>query len=84
MAGADLAAIRAALSGLCTSFAADGYRMSVVGFHDDRLEVVVEAGEDACAECLVSKEVTAEMIRMTLPPGVAVGSIDLVYPLDAH
>jgi hypothetical protein len=78
----DLARIGHALVGIAGALAADGYTMRVAGLENRRLKIVIEANEDACAECLVQPELMASMIRTELPTEFGVSEIELVYPGD--
>ena len=80
----ELAAVREALRGLRDAFSADGYTMTVAGLERGRLRIVIEAGEGACAECLVSREMMAGIVRTSLPADARVSDVDLVYPLDGE
>ena len=77
-----LAALRASLQPLCDSFAADGYRMTVAEFAGGCLTIVIEAGEGACEECLVPKEIMSGIVEHSLPPDAGVERIELFYPRE--
>jgi hypothetical protein len=62
------------------SLQADDYRLDVT-VRDGRAEVAIAAGPEACAECLVSKDLMRAMLAPVL--GVPPDSIDLAYPVDA-
>ncbi|MGH3317996.1 MAG: hypothetical protein ACRDO0_17785 [Nocardioidaceae bacterium] len=62
------------------SLRADDYEM-VVTAQQDRAEVTITAGPEACEECLVPKYLMAVMLAPML--GVAPDSIDLSYPADS-
>jgi hypothetical protein len=69
----------AALGGLSDALAADGYLLSLSVQDADKVRVAVEAGPDACADCLVPKGVFEGILRSKLP--TEVGAIELVYPV---
>lgn len=46
-----------------------------------RIEIV--PGGDACADCLVPKDVMRMVLENELPPGVSLGEADLLYPGEA-
>jgi hypothetical protein len=71
-----------ALAELREGLRADGYDLSVDTSRSDVVAVSVVAGPDACAECLVSKELMASMIEAALPGDFAGAQIDLRYPTD--
>ena len=77
-----LTAIRQALQGLAESCSADGYSMNVESVEAGRLRIVVEAGAEACAECLIPRELFEGMISNSLPPGSDISHIDLIYPQE--
>ena len=80
-AGVDsCAAIRESLEALQTCFEADGYRLTIEGVRDGRLRIVVEAGENACEECLLARDVATSMIETSLPSDSGVTALELVYP----
>lgn len=80
--GQELARLRDALKPLCESFVADGYTMILAGLDQGRLKVVIEAGEGACEECLVPKEILSGIVLNSLPPESGVAAIELIYPRD--
>lgn len=81
--GADpCAAIRESLEPLQTCFAADGYRLTIEGVCDGRLRIVVEAGENACEECLLARDIATSMIETSLPADSGVTALELVYPFE--
>ena len=63
------------------SLQADDYRLDVT-VRDGRAEVAIAAGPEACAECLVSKDLMRAMLAPVL--GVPPDSIDLAYPVDVR
>ena len=64
---------------LASTLAADGYRMEFAE-NGDRVHVTIIATEDACADCLVPKNLMRSMLGQQL--GVPAGRIDLTYPRD--
>jgi hypothetical protein len=64
---------------LASTLAADGYRMEFAE-DGDRLRVTIIATPDACADCLVPKNLMRSMLEQQL--GVPAASIDLTYPRD--
>ena len=70
----------ARLEALRSSLAADGYHMEVRR-DGDRVGVEISASPEACADCLVPKNVMREILRPVF--GVAGESIDLTYPSES-
>ena len=64
---------------LQATLAADGYRMEFAE-KGDRLRVTIIATPDACADCLVPKDLMRGMLEQQL--GVPGDRIDLTYPRD--
>ncbi len=64
---------------LASTLAADGYRMEFAE-RDGRLHVTIVATPDACADCLVPKDLMRGMLAQQL--GVAGENIDLTYPSE--
>jgi hypothetical protein len=64
---------------LAATLAADGYRMEIAE-DGDRVHVTIVATPDACADCLVPKDLMRGMLEQQL--GVPAGAIDLTYPRD--
>jgi hypothetical protein len=76
---ADLAS---GLVGLSSGLKADGYLLDA-SWHDGRIALDIAAGPDACADCLVSKQMMVELaVSMLGSSGVSVTAddIDLTYP----
>ena len=64
---------------LSSALEADGYHMAIEGT-DAKLSVVITAGPDACADCLVPKDLMRAMLGSEL--GVDGSVIDITYPVD--
>ena len=64
---------------LRSTLAADGYEMEMAEA-GDRVRVRIIATDQACADCLVPKDLMRAILGETL--GVPPESIDLTYPLD--
>jgi len=64
---------------LASTLAADGYQMEFAE-DGDRLHVTIIATPDACADCLVPKDLMRSMLEQQL--GVPGARIDLTYPRD--
>ena len=61
----------------------DGYDVEVASCEHGVLSLKVIAGPDACADCLVPKEMLASLIQAKLPSEVTLNRVDLIYPADA-
>ena len=81
--GLDLAAASHALSGIRGMLAADGYGMSLRALGTDALAVEILAGPDACAECLVPKDIMSSIVRDALGSVVPVARIEISYPAES-
>jgi hypothetical protein len=71
-----------ALAPIVTMLQADGYQLAVQ-VQDNRLDLAVSPGPDACVECLVPKPVFVAVVRSTLEKAgynVEPESIVLSYP----
>jgi hypothetical protein len=66
---------------LAATLAADGYRMEFAET-GDRLHVTIIATPDACADCLVPKDLMRGMLAQQL--GVPGENIVLTYPADSN
>jgi hypothetical protein len=65
---------------LQSTLAADGYRMEIAE-EGDRVAVTIIATPEACADCLVPKDLMRGILEQAL--GVPGDAIDLTYPRDA-
>lgn len=72
----------AALSGLRDMLNADGYDMSLSISAPGTLGLKVIAGPDACAECLVPKDLMAAIAMDALAGTIPVSLIEVRYPSD--
>ena len=62
---------------LASTLAADGYRLEIAEA-GDRVRVRISATPQACADCLVPKDMMRGILGQTL--GVPQDAIDLTYP----
>lgn len=60
---------------------ADDYHLDITVL-DDAAVARIEAGPDACAECLVPKDFMRQMLAPLV--GVDAARIDISYPVDVH
>jgi hypothetical protein len=61
-------------------FAADGYELLVRDVTRERVVVEIKAGPEACADCLVPKEMMRAQFEAAL--GGRTSMVELVYPGD--
>jgi len=64
---------------LRSALAADGYEIDVAE-EGDRVRVTIIATDQACADCLVPKDLMRAILAQTL--SVPADAIDLTYPRD--
>lgn len=69
-----------ALSGLISAFATDDYKLTVVRFENSILDLAIDAGPTACAECLVPEKMLTGLVRTALPTDADVTTIRIRYP----
>ena len=74
--------VEEALSDVRRALVADGYELAVQDLPGGTLRIQIEAGPQACAECLVPKEVMLEILRASLDGLFHVGTLELLYPGD--
>jgi hypothetical protein len=73
------------LSSIAAALAADGYVLTVDGPSEGRLTARIEATPEACAECLVPKQVMGGLLAQAIgDASIGEDAIDLRYPVDAH
>jgi len=65
---------------IASTLAADGYRLAVAEA-GDRVRVTITATPQACADCLVPKDMMRGILGHAL--GVDSATIDLTYPADS-
>ena len=70
------------LSGLREALAADGYSLVVTG-ESDTLSLRIDAGDDACVDCLVPREIMAPMISTAVGGRYRPEQILIAYPADS-
>jgi hypothetical protein len=70
-----------ALEPLTTALAADGYELVVTVTGPGAARLVVAAGEDACAECLVPQQLFVDIARRRLEEALGgTWAVEVVYP----
>jgi hypothetical protein len=79
----DLTAASRSLAGIRGMLAADGYEMSLRALGTDTLADDILAGPDACAECLVPKNIMSGIVRDALGSSTPVAHIQLSYPAES-
>jgi hypothetical protein len=78
MAEVRMEQIDAALADVREALEADGFELSVVPGDGARVTIEVKAGPNACAECLIPKDVFEQMVTATL--GDDASTLTIVYP----
>lgn len=76
------AEIEDALHDVRATLNADGYHLEVRKPHHGRIVLVVTAGPDACADCLVPRETLSAVIANHLQGSGVYLSTELLYPGD--
>jgi hypothetical protein len=66
---------------IASTLAADGYRLAVAEA-GERVRVTITATPEACADCLVPKDMMRGILGHAL--GVDSATIDLTYPSDSE
>ena len=61
---------------------ADGYELRVDGLEGGLLRLTVIAGEDACEECLMPKDIMVMMVQDSLQSQPEIRRIEVSYPHD--
>jgi hypothetical protein len=76
--------LASALAPLRDLLQADGYSLCIVSCDDGELVLQIEAGPDACAECLVPKAMMGKYVAAALSahPELAALEAELRYPAD--
>jgi len=69
------------LDALRGSLEADDYHLSLE-IEGDAASAVISAGPDACAECLVPKDLMRRMLSPMI--GVPADAIEMTYPVEVH
>jgi len=71
-----------ALSGVKESLAADGYELAYEQPQEGTINIVIKAGPNACAECLVPKSILEQMILRDLSEnGVPYKKVNIQLPI---
>jgi hypothetical protein len=83
---ASSASIADALTSLRTMLAADGYELEIGETTPDFIVAEIKAGPDACADCLVPKDIMRAQFINTLRTslGIEPPDIRLIYPTDSR
>jgi hypothetical protein len=78
------AAINTALEPLRTMLAADGYELEIRDEDESLIVAEIKAGPEACAECLVPKDIMRAHFESALRAALAgdVPAVKLIYPAD--
>jgi hypothetical protein len=70
------------LAGLRQALEADGYSL-VVTDEADTLSLRIDAGADACVDCLVPREIMAPMVSTAVGGRYLPEQIEIAYPTDS-
>ena len=79
-----IAAIDAAMEFARSLLQGDGYDVELESYVAGELKLAIVAGPEACAECLVPKDVLSGIIASTLPAELAGTRVSLTYPLSGE
>jgi hypothetical protein len=72
------------VSDIAAALAADGYVLTVEVPSAGRVTARIEATPEACAECLVPKQVMGGLIAQAISdPSLDAGAIEVVYPVES-
>ena len=74
--------VEATLAGFREGLVADGYDLLVDEVAGDIAKLRITAGPDACAECLVPKDLMIDMLKASLEDLPSIKKVELVYPSD--
>jgi hypothetical protein len=83
MSRASVDRLEAALADIRTALRADGYDMTLRPDEGGRVTIEVTAGPNACAECLIPKDVFARIVARAVDggaEGVRADDVSIVYP----
>jgi hypothetical protein len=80
----DISQVRTSLRGVAEMLDADGYGLEVREVVGNRAVLAVSAGPQACAECLVPREILSELVGRQLREGGLSLSVDILYPAESH
>ena len=74
-----------ALGPLSMALEADGYQLAIEELQTNSLRLDVRATENACEECLVPKDLFAQMAQKRLSDASGESwSVEVVYPVEQH
>lgn len=77
---ATVETVQRALTRVREALVADGYDLEVQGIEAGRVRLAISAGPQACADCLVPKDLMQQMIAQALRDCSPVVGIELRYP----
>lgn len=68
------------LSEIVAALEVDGYSMRIEDWASGRLTLNIEAGQDACEDCLVPPKTMELIVRGVLPDSIDVREVAIRYP----
>lgn len=72
--------VEAHLAGFREGLVADGYDLLVDEVSAGKARLRITAGADACAECLVPKDLMIDMLKASLEDLPEIQQVELAYP----
>lgn len=76
------ASVEAHLAGFREGLVADGYDLLVDEVSAGTARLRITAGPDACAECLVPKDLMIDMLKASLEDLPEIKQVELAYPSE--
>lgn len=74
--------VEAHLAGFREGLVADGYDLLVDEVSSGTARLRITAGPDACAECLVPKDLMIDMLKASLEDLPEIKQLELAYPSE--
>jgi hypothetical protein len=76
----DKASVETHLAGFREGLVADGYDLLVDDVAAGKARLRITAGPEACAECLVPKDLMIDMLKASLEDLPEITQVELAYP----
>ena len=67
---------------LSSALTADGFVLAVESLGATHVRLLVQAGTEACADCLVPRALFKQIAAQRLPNGGRDWTVDVIYPCD--